>query len=308
MSGAADAAGRRLRCVPSGASVAARVLDFRRRGTPPRRRRRDPAARAAASPLAAALLVVALPSGAGRLGAHRAAASACATVAGGRAPRQRVGPTWVRRALRSPGGPEPGAALARRRRGAAPRATRGSPPVEIDKELPDRLARARSASASRWPCCSPAATLVYADRRRRARIAPVASPASWRRPPGRPAGGELRPRHPSGAAWPRALEVAGGAGAGAAGLGGASLTRIEVLGEEDFRLHTDALPFPVLVTEGQVGPESAAPPEELLPELARRYPKIDSGRSALLAPDRGATGGAPVPSARPDGRSPESTF
>jgi hypothetical protein len=46
-----------------------------------------------------------------------------------------------------------------------------------------------------------------------------------------------------------------------------------VLGEEDFRLHTGALRFPLLVTRGQVGPKIRRL-EELLPELERRYPAI----------------------------------
>jgi hypothetical protein len=52
-----------------------------------------------------------------------------------------------------------------------------------------------------------------------------------------------------------------------------ALTRIEVLGEEDFRLHTGALRFPLLVSRGQVGPKIRRL-EELLPELERRYPSI----------------------------------
>jgi hypothetical protein len=53
----------------------------------------------------------------------------------------------------------------------------------------------------------------------------------------------------------------------------AKLSRIEVLGDEDFRLHTAALPFPVLVTRGQVGPK-ARRLLEILPELTQRYSRI----------------------------------
>ena len=55
----------------------------------------------------------------------------------------------------------------------------------------------------------------------------------------------------------------------------AALSRIEVLGEQDFRLHTDALRFPLLVTRGQVGPK-VEKLKELLPELDRRYPAIQA--------------------------------
>lgn len=69
-----------------------------------------------------------------------------------------------------------------------------------------------------------------------------------------------------------ALEVAAELGRVRPDWAGA-LTRIEVLGEEDFRLHTGALRFPLLVTRGQVGPKIRRL-EELLPELERRYPSI----------------------------------
>jgi hypothetical protein len=69
-----------------------------------------------------------------------------------------------------------------------------------------------------------------------------------------------------------ALEVAGDLGRVEPDWA-AKLSRIEVLGEEDFRLHTDALPFPLLVTRGQVK-EKARLFQKLLPELARRYPEI----------------------------------
>ena len=55
----------------------------------------------------------------------------------------------------------------------------------------------------------------------------------------------------------------------------AKLAQIEVLGEEDFRLRTDALPFPLLVKGGEVAPKLQRL-LTLLPELARRYPKIEA--------------------------------
>ncbi|MFP5284167.1 MAG: hypothetical protein ACLGI9_00350, partial [Thermoanaerobaculia bacterium] len=45
------------------------------------------------------------------------------------------------------------------------------------------------------------------------------------------------------------------------------------LGEQDFRLHTGSLRFPLLVTRGQVGPKVKRL-TELLPQLDRRYPAI----------------------------------
>ena len=55
----------------------------------------------------------------------------------------------------------------------------------------------------------------------------------------------------------------------------AKLAQIEVLGEEDFRLRTDALPFPILVSGGEVAPKIQRL-VALLPELARRYPRIEA--------------------------------
>ena len=71
-----------------------------------------------------------------------------------------------------------------------------------------------------------------------------------------------------------ALEVAGELGRAQPSWAGA-LSKIEVLGEQDFRLHTSALRFPLLVTRGQVGAKVKRL-TELLPELDRRYPAIRS--------------------------------
>ena len=82
------------------------------------------------------------------------------------------------------------------------------------------------------------------------------------------------PANPAGVGVAAALKVA-------AELGrvqpdwAAKLAQIEVLGEEDFRLHTDALPFPLLVTAGQVGPKVQRL-VELLPELTQRYTRIEA--------------------------------
>ncbi len=50
----------------------------------------------------------------------------------------------------------------------------------------------------------------------------------------------------------------------------AGLSEIEVLGEEDFRLHTSVLPFPVLVRAGTMN-QRARRLEQLLPRIVERY-------------------------------------
>lgn len=51
---------------------------------------------------------------------------------------------------------------------------------------------------------------------------------------------------------------------------GAGLSEIEVLGEEDFRLHSAALEFPVLVSTGTVEPQ-VENLQSILPEIRKRY-------------------------------------
>jgi len=55
----------------------------------------------------------------------------------------------------------------------------------------------------------------------------------------------------------------------------AKLSKIEVLGEDDYRLSTAALPFFLLVSRNGVGPK-AERLVRLLPELQRRYEKIEA--------------------------------
>ncbi|HSG41038.1 MAG TPA: FtsQ-type POTRA domain-containing protein, partial [Thermoanaerobaculia bacterium] len=145
--------------------------------------------------------------------------------------------------------------------------------VEIVKELPDGI---RVKVAERRPVAlvqAAKSSLVWADSEGRA-IAPVATPE------------ELEEARKDGllvVSFSR-QPVEGGLAAAlraAAELGrsqpdwAAKLSRIEVLGEEDFRMHTDALPFPLLVTSGRLGPKLQQL-VQLLPELARRYPRIES--------------------------------
>lgn len=53
-----------------------------------------------------------------------------------------------------------------------------------------------------------------------------------------------------------------------------ALTAIEVIGEDDFALHTAALPFPIAVRAGDVTAKSRAL-SRLLPEIERRYAGLD---------------------------------
>jgi len=242
----------------------ARVLDFRRRGAPPRRRRRHPLL-LLVRPLAAAVCVVLLPLGLGAwvLTSHRFAL-ADVVVEGS---TQRVKPEWVRQAL----APYRGANLIRLPLGEAADVLRKNPwiqSVELQKELPGRL---RVALTERRPVAllRSGEGLVYADLDGQ----PIMQVDSV--PEAHKAGLlEVFFSHPVPGGMVSALEVAGELGRVRPDWS-AALTRIDVLGEEDFRLHTDALPFSLVVTHGEVGPK-ARRLEELLPELERRYPVIDS--------------------------------
>ncbi|HEX9941934.1 MAG TPA: FtsQ-type POTRA domain-containing protein [Thermoanaerobaculia bacterium] len=250
--------------LPPGAG--GRVLDFRRRGTPPRRRRRS-ALLALLKPLAAAFGLVALPAGLVAWVLTAPLFRLRTVEVGG--PSRRVPDGWVRQAL----APFEGKNLVRLSLAEAASRVQRNPwidSVEMVKELPGRL-RVRVAERRPVALLLAGGALVYADSDGRA-IAPVTTPA------------ELEDARAAGLlvvsfAHP---PQAGGVGAAlkiAAELGrvqptwAAKLARIEVLGEEDFQLWTDALPFPLLVTSGQVGPKVQRL-VALLPELARRYPRI----------------------------------
>jgi len=263
----------------------ARVLDFRRRGAPPRRRRRHPLL-LLARPLAAAVGVVLLPLGVGAwvLTSHRFAL-ADVVVEGG---TQRVKPEWVRQAL----APYRGANLLRLPLAEAAAVLQKNPwvqSVELQKELPGRL---RVALTERRPVAllRSGEGLVYADPDGR----PIMQVDSV--PEAHKAGLlEVFFSHPVPGGMESALEVAGELGRVRPDWS-AALTRIDVLGEEDFRLHTDALPFSLVVTRGEVGPK-ARRLEELLPELERRYPAIDSvdlrfSRRIVVQPGAAAHTGA----------------
>jgi cell division protein FtsQ len=282
----------------SGGSAAGsgRVLDFRRRSAPPRRRRPNPLL-VLLRPLAAALLLVALPGGlaAWVLTSPRFDLREV-VVEGG---TERVPVDWVAGTLET----REGENLVRLPLAEIAAELQRNPwidQVELRKELPGRL---RVAVTERRPeaFLFSAGTLYYADAEGRP-IVPVGSPDEARQ------AGLLEVRF--------AQKVSGGGGgvAGAlevaAELGrvrpdwAAALTSIEVLGEEDFRLHTEALRFPLLVTRGQVGPKIRRL-EELLPELERRYPAIAAvdlrfSRRIVVQPAIAATGAAGEEAAESD--------
>jgi len=56
---------------------------------------------------------------------------------------------------------------------------------------------------------------------------------------------------------------------------GEGLSEIELVGEEDFRFFTAALPFPVLAQAGKMS-ERAATLRALVPEILRRYGEVRS--------------------------------
>ena len=254
----------------------ARVLDFRRRGVPLRRRRRHPLLQLA-RPLAVALVVVLLPLAltAWALTSRRFQLADVVVEGGGR----RVKPEWVRQAL----APYQGRNLIRLPLSEAAEVLQENPwveSVELQKELPGRL---HVALTERRPVAllrsgaeksgnGGTGRLVYADLDGRPIVAVESLP-------------EARKAGLLEVFFPRAVPGGVGGIAGALEVAGelgrvrpdwaAALTRIDVLGEEDFRLHTEALPFPLLVTRGEVGPK-ARRLEELLPELERRYPVIES--------------------------------
>jgi cell division septal protein FtsQ len=242
----------------------ARVLDFRRRGVPPRRRRRNPLL-LLLRPLGAALLLVLLPLGlAAWVLTSRRFQLQEIEIEGG---TPRVPAEWVRGAL----APCLGRNLVHLSLAETAALLRRNPwidTVELGKELPGRL---RVVFTERRPVAllRSGGRLVYADDEGRS-ITPVAAPEEARRD------GllEVLFAHPVSGGVAGALDVAGELGRVRPDWA-AALTQIEVLGDEDFRLHTEALPFPVLVTRGQVGAK-ARRLEELLPELERRYPVIES--------------------------------
>jgi POTRA domain, FtsQ-type len=245
-----------------------RILDFRRKGTPPRRRKTNPVL-PLLRPLFTAFTLVAVPLGLAAWVLTAARFQLQEVVVDGGTPR--VPAHWVLRAVE----PLEGTNLVLLPLGQVAERLHRNPwidTVEIRKELPDRL-RIRVAERRPVALLLSGGTLAYADAEGRP-IAPVASAEETEE--ARRAGLLVVSfaHAPQGGGVHAALEVAGDLGRVQPDWA-AHLARIEVLGEEDFRLHTEALPFPLLVTRGTVGPK-ARRLQELLPELARRYPKIEA--------------------------------
>jgi cell division protein FtsQ len=253
-------------------SAAGRLLDFRRGGSP--RRRRRSVLPSLLKPLTVALLVVALPLGLVTWVLTTGRFELRDVLVDGASPR--IPLMGVRRDL----APFFGDNLVLLSLPAVEETLRRDPwidTVEVSKELPDRL---RVAVTERRPVAllMRGNRLVFADSGGRA-IAPVGSPEEQE------AARRLKlvvvtfPPASHSARMPAdavagALEVAGELGRVEPDWA-ASLSQIEVLGEEDYRLHSGALRFPLLVTRGQVG-EKLRRLETLMPELDRRYPVIQA--------------------------------
>jgi cell division septal protein FtsQ len=241
--------------------------EFRRSGAPPRRRRRNPIV-ALLRPLAVSLLLVAMPASLVTwvLASSRFDLAEVIVVAGT--------PRIPAEALRKAAAPFEGGNLVLLPLENVEAAVRRNPwvdTVEVAKELPDRL---RIEVTERRPVALlvKGGGLVYADEKGRP-IAPVEDPEKARKT-GLVVVAFAHPQLSPSDGVGGALEVAGELGRAQPSWAG-NLSKIEVLGEQDFRLHTSALRFPLLVTRGQVGPKVKRL-TELLPELDRRYPAIQA--------------------------------
>ncbi|MES1243003.1 MAG: FtsQ-type POTRA domain-containing protein [Acidobacteriota bacterium] len=242
--------------------------DFRRAGAPVRRKRRNPFL-ALLQPLAVSLGLVAVPAGLVTwvVTSPRFDLRDMAVEAG----TPRVPASTLRAAL----GSFQGENLVLLRLGNVEAAVRRNPwvdTVEIEKELPDRL---RIEVTERRPVAllEQKGGLVYADEEGRS-IALVGAELEAARKAKLVVVSFVHRGLSASDGVAGALEVAGELGRVQPDWA-AALSRIEVLGEQDFRLHTDALRFPLLVTRGQVGPK-VEKLKVLLPELDRRYPEIQA--------------------------------
>ncbi len=236
-----------------------RVLDFRRRQAPPRRRRRS-VWMALLRPLATAFTLVALP--------------VAVTVWVLTSPRFRLAELAIAGARHIP--------AARLDRALAPlrgknlvrlplsevkallAAERWVDAVEIEKELPHRL-RVRIRERRPTALLEESGALAWSDAQGRS-IAPVA--------PGEDTAGFLvvRFERPMPQAVGRALAVADELRK-VSPEWASTLSRVDALGDDDYRLNTRTLPFPLLVRRGQVA-AGVARLQALLPELGRRYTSL----------------------------------
>jgi cell division septal protein FtsQ len=251
----------RARLTPTGPPTGGRVLPFRRGAVKPRRRRRGLAA-ALARGLASAVLIVGAPLAlAGwALTSPRFALTELEVTGSDRVPA-----AWVRARL----APLVGRNLLLLPLSAVDRALAGHPwigDLAVAKALPSRLA---VAVTTRRPAALVLADGVpwYADA-----AGDAIAPLDGEEAPGlllvtRGDGVEAE-----GGGVPLALAVAEELAA-AAPAWARELTRIDVLSAEDARLHTAALPCPLLVRGGQIGAR-AGRLSALLPEVATRYPEL----------------------------------
>jgi hypothetical protein len=293
LAAAALPAARGLAAGAAGAAGGSRALDFRRRGAPPRRRRRS-LLLALARPLGVALLTVALPLGLGawlltsrRFQLRDVTVRRRAETAGAFAVQpERVPAAWVRRAL----APLAGRNLLRLPLAEVRQRLAANPWIaaaDAAKQLPDRL---RVTVVERRPAVllRSGEALLFADAAGRP-IAPVGSPAeeaAARRQgllevtfPRRPA--PALPALPDGQGAPAAEAARGIAGALllAAQLRQLrpdwrpALSQIDVVDEDDYQLHAAGLPCPLLVRGSRLA-GNLVRFEQLLPELARRYPAL----------------------------------
>jgi cell division septal protein FtsQ len=254
----------------TGTGAGGRVLDFRRRQAPPRRRKRS-LWLSLARPLTTAIALVALPGGlvAWVLTSSRFCLRDLAVEG-----THRVSAAHVRRAL----APLRGENLVRLPLARVESLLATEPwieSVEIEKILPDKVRVAvrerRPVALLAGPAGSGAGSgLSWADAQGHP-IAPVV--------PGESREGFLV-IDLAGAA-PSVPEAMGRALGAAAELRKAnpdwasSLTRVDVLGEEDLRLHLRDLPFPLLVRRTDLV-SKVHRFEALLPELGRRYTVLQS--------------------------------
>lgn len=243
---------------------------FRRAGAPPKRKRRNPFL-ALLRPLAVSLFLVALPAALVTWVLTSPRFDVRDVVVDAGTPRL---PIPVVRAAAAAFAGENLVLLPLPRVEAALRRNPWVETVEIQKELPDRL-RIRVTERRPVALLKQGSGLAYADEKGRP-IVPLASPADVEqaRRSGLVVVTFAHPQLSKSSGVAGALAVAGELGRVQPDWAGA-LQRIEVLGEQDFRLHTDRLRFPLLVTRGQVGPKVQRL-VRLLPELDRRYPAIQA--------------------------------
>ncbi len=289
-----------------GAGPGANVIPFRRSQGPPRRKRKS-LWRKLMRPLGSALAILGVPL-AGGLWVATAPQFALSEVAIEGAGR--VSEPWIRARI----APLLGRNLPLLPLAAAAERLSVHPWVdslEIAKELPDRLV-VRVAEKKPAVFLRSGGRLFWADATGKP-IAPLsgkeaAAEIARERALAASSFGQGGPGTPGGFlvvsfATPvkngvaRALGVAAELGKANPGWA-ARLAEIEVLGEEDFRLRIGALPFPVLVRDGDVI-DKIHRLETLLPRLSERYPTLAavdlrfSHRIVVQPAAEGASAGAP---------------